>query len=155
MRLIAKIMISTLVLGFLSGCGGASSKSGGSNFSAVSVAVIQNDGGEFTLSHQAVTISLGKLNYWRLRVKAHDETCSGHDIDLAVKQIDDPASARYLDTSHGTSVGGEGNFDSCVNGSFTAQLVAGSYFLTIDGKPTPVTIKVQVGKPTSSTTTAP
>lgn len=150
MRLIRYITLF-VALGLMAGCGGSTNKAGKS-FSAISTMVVQNNSGDFLLTPQAVTIDLGSMHYWRLQVQAHDSTCSRHSIGLAVKQITNPEDAKYLDTSKGTVAGGISLSSGCTGGNFTAQLVGGNYFLTVDGQPTPVTITVNSGNPSPPTT---
>jgi len=150
MRLI-KIIAMLVAAGLLAGCSGGSGNS--KDFSAISTTIIQDNVGNYTLARQTVAIDLGSLHYWRLQVVGHDSTCTSHTIGLGAKQIADPSSVKYLDTSHGITVGDVTFSSGCSGGNFTTQLVAGSYFLTVDGQPTPVTITVAGGNPSAPTTT--
>lgn len=142
-RQISALTTLALVI-ILAACGGGGS---GSHYSSIDVTVNTLGDNQLT-TPQHVTVHLGALSSWKLRVKTVNLTGSSIQIDLAVKQITDPADAKELNTSDGTNV--EGYLCSC-NGSFTSQLVAGSYYLTIDGQAAPVTIDVLSG--TESPTT--
>ena len=122
----------------LTACGGGSDNS---NSSSIAVTITRGtDHNIYSVAPRTVTIDLGALNYWKLHVKVHNLTWTNVWVDLAVAKISNP-DAKILNTSTGVYPGG----DDCTcsqRGSFTAKLVAGNYYLIIDGKKEPVTVNV-------------